>query len=225
MRKTTPLILGLIWLVALIVVQVTVVKYESTPATAQKVAAAWPQGTSIWRAPQGTTLVLLAHPQCPCTRATMTELEKILAQTQGHLAVRALFFKPKQAAPSWVTTGLWSRANALPGAVSVVDEDGRMARKFHLRTSGEVAVFNAEGQLLFQGGITLARGHEGDNAGEDAVVQLVTTGHSSTTHTPVFGCEVLPSSSSATNSAAPGATDGQKNLTRSVDAASPAVTS
>jgi hypothetical protein len=46
--------------------------------------------------------------------------------------------------------------------------------------------------LLFSGGITPARGHEGDSAGSDAIVELV-KGRipSNVIREPVFGCTLL----------------------------------
>jgi hypothetical protein len=41
---------------------------------------------------------------------------------------------------------------------------------------------------MFQGGITGARGHEGDNAGQAAVIELVAGGRPSVRQTRVFGC-------------------------------------
>jgi hypothetical protein len=192
MAKNMALTLGLAWLTALIIVQTVLIKYEATPALASKLPATWPANVSVAPATAGATLMLLVHPQCPCTRATFTELESILARAKGRVAVQMLFFKPKQAPANWVKTGLWLRAKSLPHVTAIVDEDGQLAKRFWMHTSGEVALFNPAGKLLFQGGITTSRGHEGDNAGERAVIQLATTGRGSMTHTPVFGCEVWP---------------------------------
>jgi hypothetical protein len=53
-------------------------------------------------------------------------------------------------------------------------------------------LYGTDGRLLFRGGITGARGHEGDSAGRDAVVALISGGVSSAAvSTPVFGCQIL----------------------------------
>jgi hypothetical protein len=47
------------------------------------------------------------------------------------------------------------------------------------------------GKLLFSGGITASRGHEGDNVGRSAIVSFILNGHAPVNHTPVFGCSLL----------------------------------
>jgi hypothetical protein len=42
--------------------------------------------------------------------------------------------------------------------------------------------------LLFQGGITASRGHEGENAGENAIVAIVNGRAAPQNKTLVFGC-------------------------------------
>ena len=49
-------------------------------------------------------------------------------------------------------------------------------------------VCDADGRLVFSGGITVARGHSGDNAGRSALAALLTDGTAATTKTAVFGC-------------------------------------
>jgi hypothetical protein len=70
------------------------------------------------------------------------------------------------------------------------DPTGNEARRFGLTTSGEVAVYSAGGDLLYTGGITGARAHEGDNSGEDAAVAAVLGERSAQKQAPVFGCEL-----------------------------------
>ena len=70
----------------------------------------------------------------------------------------------------------------------VVDDNGVEARRFHAVTSGQTALYDIEGRLLFSGGITGSRGHSGDNAGRSAIVSLLNTGDAERTETSVFGC-------------------------------------
>ncbi|HLB76837.1 MAG TPA: hypothetical protein VJO72_07370, partial [Candidatus Dormibacteraeota bacterium] len=44
------------------------------------------------------------------------------------------------------------------------------------------------GRLLFQGGITATRGHEGDSFGQERIASLLTTGAADRADAPVFGC-------------------------------------
>src|SRR5437764_13188302 len=70
---------------------------------------------------------------------------------------------------------------------SLRDPSGSEARRFGLTTSGEVAVYSAGGDLLYTGGITGARAHEGDNSGEDAANGAIAGERSEKEQAPVFG--------------------------------------
>ena len=72
-----------------------------------------------------------------------------------------------------------------------VDPEGVEARRFGSQTSGQIMLYDADGQLLFSGGITAARGHSGDNAGRNAILSLLTSGSSEQRGTPVFGCPLF----------------------------------
>jgi hypothetical protein len=79
---------------------------------------------------------------------------------------------------------------AIPGVPSVDDEGGVEAKRFGVATSGHVLLFDRAGRLLFSGGITPARGHEGDSLGRDALIERLagTRTISGPATSPVFGC-------------------------------------
>jgi hypothetical protein len=73
----------------------------------------------------------------------------------------------------------------------MTDIDGREARHFQAFTSGQTLLYSSEGELLFSGGITIARGHEGDNSGRLAIESLLANSAAEVRQTPVFGCPIL----------------------------------
>jgi hypothetical protein len=170
--------------------------YESTPGVAAAAPDRWPDGSRIERATDRATLVMLAHPHCPCTRASIAELSRLMTQAQGRVAAYVLFVKPADFADGWEQTDLLASAAAIPGVSVVRDDDGVESERFHAETSGQTMLYDAEGKLLFSGGITGARGHMGDNAGRAAVVSLLTTGEPVRRETPVFGCPLFAGSTS-----------------------------
>jgi hypothetical protein len=144
-------------------------------------------------------LEMFAHPKCPCTRASLYELERIISQAGEKLEVAIHFYKPTYQPQSWVETDLWQSAQQIPGARLEVDEDNSTAQRLQVATSGSVLVYDPGGKLLFNGGITSARGHVGDNFGAKAILALVRGETSGATVFPVFGCPLqfsalLPSS-------------------------------
>jgi hypothetical protein len=163
--------------------------YENTPGRVGALSQAWP-AAQIERASDRPTLVMLAHPHCPCTAASVAELAQIMARFQGKVAAYVLFIKPRGAGRDWEDTDLRGSAEAIPGVKVVFDPDGAEARRFGAETSGHTLLFGADGRLLFSGGITVSRGHAGDNAGARAIVALVNNQTPARTQTLVFGCSL-----------------------------------
>ncbi len=183
----------LVWLLAVGAGLRSAWNYESAPGRAAATKSQWPAGSRIAPAPDRATLVLLGHPQCPCTRASIGELAQLMARGGDKVTAYVLFVKPSGTPAGWEKTDLWRSAAAIPGVQVRLDEEGREARRFHVSTSGQTLLFDRAGQLRFSGGITSARGHAGDNAGRDAIVSLLETGTATRTKTPVFGCALLSS--------------------------------
>jgi hypothetical protein len=75
-----------------------------------------------------------------------------------------------------------------------MDIGGRVARRFGAATSGQGLLYDRAGRLRFQGGLTSARGHAGDNAGSAAIVALAQGRVPDTVETPVYGCPLFASS-------------------------------
>jgi len=177
-----------LWLLALAFGAGVLVHYEITPGSQQSVLNHWPDGVPLKH--QSSTLVMALHPHCPCSRASLRELEVLLAQVQqSPLTIYFLFYQPSAFKTDWKKTDLWEKARRVKNAQLVEDIDGRYAKRFHSNTSGEVLLFDVQGRLQFQGGITPSRGHEGDNVGRKAIVSLLTEG-TGLRRSAVFGCPI-----------------------------------
>jgi hypothetical protein len=164
------------------------VNYDMTPGSWGESPARWPADSSVVPDASRANLVLAAHPHCPCTRATLDELEQILTRCQGKVTAHVVFYKPPDFAQGWERTALWRHAAALPGTHVWCDEDGVEARRFGCATSGHALLYHADGRLLFSGGITNGRGHAGESSGRKAIVALLQHGMATETETAVFGC-------------------------------------
>ena len=53
-------------------------QYSNTPGTVGNVPERWPSASSIARSERQPTLVLVLHPHCPCSRATLRELARVV---------------------------------------------------------------------------------------------------------------------------------------------------
>jgi hypothetical protein len=136
------------------------------------------------------TLVMFAHPQCPCTRAGLGELQKIVERCGGRVRAHVIFYKPQGASDAWEHSDLWKSAAALPGVEVQCDEHGTEASLFGASTSGFVVLYDEQGQLCYNGGITSERGHSGDNEGESAIIAILNGQPPRLTAMPVFGCSL-----------------------------------
>ena len=191
MKKGLPIFVSSLWLLLVAGAMTFLAAYSNTPGAAGVAPARWPSDSQIARDPSRPTLLLLAHPQCPCTNATLGELELLMAQTQGKVSVHVVFVRPPGVTEDWVKSDLWRKASAIPGVTVEIDNGNVEARRFHVETSGEALLYGSDGGLLFAGGITLSRGHSGDNPGRTAITALINRGSADESTTPVFGCSLF----------------------------------
>jgi len=182
------LLAGLLWLGAVVWGFHLALAYQAAPGAEPLSVERWPSDAPIPLDGTVPTLVLSLHPRCPCSRSTMTELEQLVAHCRDRMRLYVLVYADPALGPDWERSDLWERASYIPGARVLADPLGASARLFGARTSGQVSLFAPDGRLLFEGGITAARGHEGDNPGAEAVADFVLRGDAPLSHTPVFGC-------------------------------------
>jgi hypothetical protein len=187
----TRLVFGALWLLAVGAGFVVMLNYQSASGRVGLTPQQWPAGTQLTLDKAHKTLIMFAHPKCPCTRASVEELNRLLARSQGRVAAHVVFFKPDKFADDWTRTSLWWSAATIPGITVHEDLDGVQARLFGAETSGYVLLYDTHGELLFRGGITGGRGHAGDNAGENALVSLLAGQKVTLKQTPVYGCSLL----------------------------------
>lgn len=182
-----PLALLLVWPLAVVPGFVVVERYAATPGRPADPPAVWPARVDVQRTSGLATIVMLAHPRCPCTHASIEELARLMAQVAGRAEAFVLFFDPT--GERWEHSELWQNAQAIPGVRAIADPGGFAADAFGAHTSGQVVVYDATGRLVFDGGVTRARGHEGDNIGRTSI-QALLTGSTANATSAVFGCDL-----------------------------------
>jgi len=164
--------------------------YKTTPGLAAAPPATWPDASRIEPAHDRSTLVMFAHPKCTCTRASLHELGELLARVDKPPRVVVAFVLPDGTGDDWRDTDLWQSAEAIPGVSVVADRGSREANLFASRTSGTALLYDAAGRLAFAGGITSMRGHEGDSAGQERMVALLSGRAPDKATSSVFGCDL-----------------------------------
>lgn len=163
--------------------------YAMTPGRVAEAPPAWPRDSAL-PAPDGRSPLLLVflHPQCPCSRATLAELARLLSESAAVPRVLAVVLAPGAAADGWLDTDVVRTARTLSGVAIHADEGGSEARRFGARVSGDTRLYSAEGALLFAGGLTAGRGHEGLAPGRVAVRDVLAGRVPARDHAPAFGC-------------------------------------
>jgi hypothetical protein len=189
MRRLKVFLCGF-WILAVIASMACLIFEEKDAGAAGETPSRWPTaGLAIDN--NRDTLVMFVHPQCPCTRASIEELNRLLAECGGKAAVHVFFYQPENEGSGWVHGSLWRSVAAIPGVELHEDPNGVMAGRFGAQTSGYVVLYSPAGRLLFAGGITAGRGHEGDNAGKSSITALLNGQTPEIATAPVYGCSLI----------------------------------
>lgn len=113
------------------------------------------------------------------------ELERLLARAKDKPDAFIVLSGPGGEGPASIAAAARSVAGA-----SVIEDDEREAARFGVKASGQLLVYGRDARLLFNGGITPARGHEGDSRGADLALRALTPAFEGAPRSSadVFGC-------------------------------------
>jgi hypothetical protein len=112
-----------VWVPAIAFGMMVLWRYSNTPCYAGTPPSDWPANAPIERGKGRATLVMFAHPQCDCSRATIGELAIIMARAGGQLDADVFFYLPPHEAGTWARTDLWRSASAIPGVRAFEDRN------------------------------------------------------------------------------------------------------
>jgi hypothetical protein len=174
-------------------------KYSNTPNLPGREIASLPTAAGIALDPAKPSVLLFAHPLCSCSRASLTELARLALNFKNRFKPIVVFYVPKNQPAEWTGSDLVEQAREIPDALVNFDPEGKMAKEIGARTSGQTYVFSPDGKLQFMGGITGARGHEGENRGSRAIAALLEGGKTNDIRYRVFGCSLFKQSAELTN--------------------------
>jgi hypothetical protein len=184
-----------IWAAAVVGGEVWMWRYQLTPGAAPGEAPhTWPAGSTIPDHRGRPLLLMVAHPRCPCTRASLNELRRLQARFEGLRVQPELYLSlvlPEGAGPEWIDGPVMRNAASIPTLRVVLDPGGRFAARLGATTSGHVLVYGGDDSLLFSGGITSARAHEGDSEGQGAIVRALYGRDPRIRDSAVYGCGLV----------------------------------
>lgn len=189
--RRAPFVLIGLWLLALSGWFAYLTWYANAPGAVGAAPMKWPVESFPHLDRSRTTVMMFLHPRCPCTESSLEELSRIITRCPDAASYYCVFVRPAGEPEGWEHGALWRQASAIPKVQIVVDDEGREAKRFGAMTSGVVFVFKPGGELAFEGGITGARNHAGDNHGASAVIQWVSRGQADSSKSFVFGCPLF----------------------------------
>lgn len=187
-RRLAFALLTMVWMIAVVSGTLLLWRFKSLPGTTGTAPADWPAQSRLERLERRNTLVMLAHPKCPCTSASLTELDQLVRAVGTSVDPHVLFVLPASAPEGWEKTPLFEKASAIPGVRVHVDRLGKEAALFGAQTSGDTVLFDPQGKRLFHGGITASRGHVGPSLGRSRIESLVLRGTADHQSSAVYGC-------------------------------------
>jgi hypothetical protein len=162
--------------------------YAARPGVAASAPAQWPSESPIRPDGKRPTLLIFLHPRCPCSRASVAEFASISSDCGDRVSVHAVLLQPEGGRERWGQSDIEADLADLPRLRIWPDRGGAETRRFGVSTSGHVLLYDPGGRLIFGGGITPARGHQGASGGGEAVrAGILGTGGGGPKY-PVFGC-------------------------------------
>ena len=188
-----------LWALGLLLGGAAVVRYATTEGTRGAAPDRWPGSELVTPREGRSTLLLFAHPQCPCTAASLRELGNAIEAQGQQVDAYALFLDPGSMEEGWTRDDIWEVGEQQAGLTCLPDPDGSEAVRFGARTSGQVLLYDAQGRLGFQGGVTGSRGHDGPSRGRarlEAAMEAARGGTSraASASDAVFGCPIVEDS-------------------------------
>ncbi len=184
------------WTASISIGLLAICAYSTTPGQAGTQEALWPSASELRLDNHRYTLLMFIHPRCPCSRASLSELARTIAIAGDDIDASVVVFEPDSQNADWSGGELRPVAEAIPNIRVVDDRDGHLAAQFGVATSGHVLVYQPGGELVFSGGLTVARGHEGESTGRRAILSLLQGQINSPQPYPVFGCPLVDQKSS-----------------------------
>lgn len=146
-----------VWCVFLMGGSYLIYRFETIPGEQVRRLSAWPDGSVISRPEHYPILVSFMHPRCACSEASLSALESIESRFGEELEIRIVFWLPEDPSSEWTDCDLVESARKKFGDRVYLDFQGIESDRFAANTSGESFLFNKEGRLLMQGGLTPRR--------------------------------------------------------------------
>ncbi len=188
LRRIRPYSCAVIWFAISVTAFWALTIRSYVPGAVATAPRVWPAATSLTRDHAACTAVVFVHPLCGCTRATLAEVARLTRQLGDDSRWIIVVDANATSGLADLNTSVVRLARGISKAEVYLDFGGVETARFQARTSGEVQLFDTDGQLQFHGGVTPARGHEGVSVGRLAIADWVSRRQSPVVACNTYGC-------------------------------------
>lgn len=181
------------WILILAIGVGAFAQFSYTPGQAADASTAWPSLSRLQPAENQPELLVFLHPKCACSHATLKDLGSILPEIGSRAKVRVIFNDlgdPSLLEESHSYEMAKEMASESGGIEIVKDPNGVESKLFGVKTSGQVFLYDEQAKLVFSGGLTPSRGHEGESQGAIAVMSWLNSKKIQWQTSNVFGCSM-----------------------------------
>jgi RNA polymerase sigma factor (TIGR02999 family) len=112
---------ALVWAATVAAAYQAIRRFESTPGAAAIAPVSWPAASAIERHRGEWTLVMLVHPHCSCSRASVKELGEIVEKSRRDLQTTVLVYRPHEMEEGWERTSVYDGATRIRRARVLID--------------------------------------------------------------------------------------------------------
>lgn len=191
LKRGGVIALSVLWLAGVTAGFTALAVYKSTASEVSSDAPdRFPADSIITRAEGSPTLLMFIHPRCACSRASLAELSKLLQELHGSVFASIVVRSDAPVGATPETTDITSTASAVSGATVLADHGGSEAARFGATSSGHTVVYDRDGRLIFSGGLTNSRGHEGESLGKAHLLSALKTKAEGARAAAVYGCKL-----------------------------------
>ena len=114
-----------LWLSASIAGMTTLWNHEARPGIPAAAPTSWPRDSALSKQPSKAAMLVWIHPHCPCSWATIRELERLLVHVSDDTDCQIILTRPAECGSDFVESDLTRAIRKIRGVSVVVDDDQR----------------------------------------------------------------------------------------------------
>jgi len=182
-----------VWGIGVICTFAVLFAYHKSDGISQQVLESWPHASKLSSPGEVGRLLVFIHPECPCSRATLRNLDALEYVDGLQTTLVCLTPDSDKTISKGALTGCRSEIEQLarlPNVEVFQDIAGVETERFGVASSGECLYFDQNGNQLCHGGITISRGHEGKNLGLEMLLAAIGNQTEADNPYPVYGCSL-----------------------------------